>query len=51
MTAAVAEGDVVNPSGVDDEDFFEAGNRNRAFEAGVIELYHQARLLEGRLRK
>ena len=51
MTAAIVEGNVMNPSGVDDEDLVMAGNWNRAFEAGMVELYHEARLLEGGLRK
>ena len=51
MTAAVVEGNIVNPTGVDDEDLVVAGNWNRAFEAGMIELYHEACLLEGGLRK
>lgn len=33
------------------QNFFVARNRNRAFKAGVIELYHKARVLEGGLGK
>ena len=40
MTATVVEGNIVNTSGVDDEYFFVAGNWKRAFETGMIELYH-----------